>query len=56
MFGLTVNLQVFNLTDGRALFDRTVYDGFRDTAPILFTEHRNLSVQPNFRLQVKGSF
>lgn len=56
VFGLTVNLQVFNLTNGRAIFDRTVYDGFRDTAPIRFTEHRNLSVQPIFRFSVKGSF
>lgn len=56
VFGLTVNFQVFNLTDGRALFDRTVYDGLRTEAPILFTEHRNMSVQPIFRFQVRGSF
>ena len=38
MFGLTVNLNVFNLTDGRAIFDRTVYTGLRDRSPISFIE------------------
>jgi hypothetical protein len=56
VLGLTVNLQVFNVTDGRAIFRRTVYSGPRDSAPPLFVERRNLSVQPIFRLQVKGSF
>jgi hypothetical protein len=56
VFGLTVNLNVFNLTDGRGLFNRTVYDGYRDTAPILYHERRNLSVQPIFQLRVSGTF
>lgn len=56
VFGMTVNLQVFNVTDGRGLFHRTVWAGYRDRSPILFTEHRDLSVQPIFRLQVKGNF
>ena len=55
-FGMTLNFNVFNITNGRAIYKRTVYDGFRDTAPILFTEHRNLSVQPIFRLTLKGNF
>lgn len=56
VLGLTVNFQVFNITDGRSIFHRTVYSGPRDTAPPLFVERRNLSVQPIFRLQVTGSF
>jgi hypothetical protein len=56
VFGLTVNLNVFNLTDGRGLFHRTVYGGYRDTAPVLFVESRNLSVQPIFQLRVSGTF
>jgi hypothetical protein len=56
VFGLTVNLNVFNLTDGRAIFERTVYGGYRDTAPVLFVERRNMSVQPIFQLRVSGTF
>jgi hypothetical protein len=56
VFGLNVNFQVFNLTNGRAYFHRTVWDGERDTAPILFVEDQNLSVEPIFQLTVKGKF
>ena len=56
VFGLNVRFQVFNLNDGRAYFHRTVWDGPRDTSPILFVEDQNLSVQPIFQLNVKGSF
>jgi hypothetical protein len=56
VFGLTVNLNVFNLTDGRGLYHRIVHTGLRDRTPISFYEDRNLSIQPIFRLQVKGSF
>ena len=56
VFGLTVNAQVFNATDGRSLFHRTVYGGYRDTAPILYFEDRNLSVQPIFQIRVSGTF
>jgi hypothetical protein len=54
--GLTVNFQIFNLTDGRAIFYRTVYDGLRTNGNVSFNESRDLSVQPIFRLQLKGSF
>lgn len=55
-YGLTVNLQVFNMTDGRAVFERTVYDGLRTDGNVIFNESRDLSVQPIFRLQLTGSF
>ena len=54
--GLTVNFQIFNLTDGRAIFYRTVYDGLRTDGNVRFNESRDLSVQPIFRLTLKGSF
>jgi hypothetical protein len=54
--GLTLNLQIFNMTDGRAIFYRTVYDGLRTDGNVSFNESRDLSVQPIFRLQVTGSF
>jgi len=55
-FGLTANLQVFNMTDGRAIFYRTVYDGLRTDGNVSFNEARDLSVQPIFRLQLTGNF
>ena len=56
VFGLTVNLMVFNLTNGRAIYHRTVYTGLRDRSSVLFIEDRDLSVQPIFILKITGSF
>ncbi|HEY0962260.1 MAG TPA: TonB-dependent receptor, partial [Pseudomonadales bacterium] len=56
VFGMIVNFQVFNLTDGRSIFHRTVYTDRRDNSRILFIENRNLSVQPIIRLQITGTF
>ena len=56
VFGLIVNAQIFNLTDGRAIFHRTVYSGLRNSSAVQFTENRNLSVQPIFQLRVTGNF
>ncbi|MDY6981794.1 MAG: TonB-dependent receptor plug domain-containing protein [Pseudomonadota bacterium] len=56
VFGMIVNLNVFNVTDGRWIFHRTVYTDRRDNSPVLFIENRNLSVQPIFRLQITGTF
>ncbi|MGX7896656.1 TonB-dependent receptor domain-containing protein [Tsuneonella sp. HG222] len=56
VLGLTVNLNVFNLTDGHAFFRRTVYSGLRDRSPIVSVEDRRIGVSQIFRLQVKGSF
>lgn len=56
VFGLTVNLNVFNMTGGRAIFDRTVWTGYRDRSPISFVESRRLDVSTIYRLSIKGSF
>ncbi len=56
VLGMTANFQVFNITDGRARFRRTVYDGYRDRSPALFQEYRNLSVQPIFQIRLTGDF
>ena len=56
VLGLTVNLQAFNLGTGGAFFKRTVYDGLRNDAPVLFHEDRSNSVSTIFRLQIKGNF
>jgi hypothetical protein len=56
VFGLTVNLNAFNVTGGRIFFDRTVWNGLRDQSDILFVERRRMKVSTIFRLQVKGNF
>lgn len=56
VFGLTVNLNMFNLSGGRGFFDRTVYTGLRDRAPIAFVERRRLDVSTIYRISIKGSF
>lgn len=54
--GLTVRLDVRNLTDARSLWERTVYTGRRNVSPVAFYERRNRLIGPIFNLTVKGSF
>ncbi|MEO7602579.1 MAG: hypothetical protein ABIS39_04870 [Sphingomicrobium sp.] len=54
--GLTVRLQASNLPGARHIFNRTVYDGSRDTSPILFVQRHNQKIGPIFTLIVKGNF
>ncbi|MDB5694285.1 MAG: TonB-dependent receptor [Alphaproteobacteria bacterium] len=54
--GLTVRFSIDNVFNGRHLLDRTVFDGFRDRAPVLFVERHNQLVGPLFRISVKGAF
>jgi len=56
VFGMTANLNVFNLTNGRAIYDRVVHTGLRNESPVLFVEKRDLSVQPIFRFELTGNF
>jgi len=56
VFGLDVRFQIFNLTNGRHINRRTVYDGFRDTGSVLFHEDGNQSVGFIYQLFVKGKF
>jgi outer membrane receptor for ferrienterochelin and colicins len=56
VFGLTVAAGVDNVIDGRHLFDRTVYAGFRNMAPVAFYERHDDIVGPLFNLSIKGTF
>jgi hypothetical protein len=56
VFGLTVNLNMFNLTGGQGFFDRTVYSGLRDRSPISFIERRRTDISTIYRLTVRGNF
>jgi outer membrane receptor for ferrienterochelin and colicins len=56
VLGLTVRFTVDNVPEGWHLFNRTVYSGFRDRAPIAFIEKHKDLVGPLFSLSVKGTF
>ena len=56
VFGLDVRAQVFNVTNGRHIFRRTVYDAFRDVGNVVFNEDANQAVGFIYSLTVKGKF
>lgn len=56
VMGLTVRFTADNLLNARRRWDRVVFAGPRNAAPILFTETRNQLIGPLFTLSVKGSF
>ena len=56
VFGLTVNATWANLIGARNKFERTVFDGDRPDAPILFAEAMDRRIGPIFRFSVSGNF
>jgi hypothetical protein len=56
VMGLTVRFTVDNVPEGWHYFDRTVYSGFRDVAPVAFYERHHDLVGPLFTLSIKGTF
>jgi len=54
--GLTIRAEASNLLGARQRWNRTVFTGPRNGAPVLFTETRNRRIGPIFSFQVKGSF
>ena len=56
LLGTNARLTVGNLIGGRATFTRTVYDGPRTTAPVLFFEDQDRRIGPIIRLDVSGNF
>ncbi|NNC59535.1 MAG: TonB-dependent receptor plug domain-containing protein [Erythrobacter sp.] len=56
VLGLTVNARYSNVLGARNKFERTLFDGDRPDAPILFREVRDRRIGPIFRLSVSGSF
>ena len=45
-----------NVLGARNKFDRTVFDGDRPGAPVLFNENTDRRIGPIFRLRVSGDF
>ncbi len=56
VFGLTIRGRVGNVFSGRNVLQRTIYDGPRDSSPVLFIEDRRLAIGQVFNLTVSGSF
>jgi hypothetical protein len=56
VFGLTVRLNVFNLTNGRHIVHRTVFEGPRNDSPVLFHEDTDEGVGLIYNLTVRGTF
>lgn len=55
VLGLTVRATVGNIFNARSTWDRTVYAGRRNTAPIAFVETRNRLIGPIFSLSIRGT-
>ncbi|MDE1467061.1 TonB-dependent receptor plug domain-containing protein [Aurantiacibacter sp. D1-12] len=56
VFGATANLRLVDLLDREDFLFRTVYDGPRNTAPVLFTEERRRDLGQRITLTLTGSF
>ena len=54
--GLDIRLDVFNVNDGRSIFDRVVYSGRRSFTPVSFEEHYRQVVGPIYTLTFRGTF
>ena len=56
VLGLTVRATAGNLLNARSKWDRTVYEGFRTTSPVAFTQKRDRLIGPVFSFSVRGNF
>ncbi len=56
VLGLTVRASASNILNARSRWDRIVYTGRRNSAPIDFVETRNRLIGPIFSLSVRGTF
>jgi len=55
VLGLTVRATAGNVVNARSTWDRIVYAGRRNTAPISFVETRNRLIGPIFSLSIRGT-
>ena len=56
VFGLTIRATASNLFSETSRTYRTLYDGPRNVAPVLFREKADRSMYPSYKLSIKGSF
>jgi len=56
VLGMTANLRLGNVFDGGDTLLRTIYDGPRNTSPVLFTEERRRDRGQSITLTLTGTF
>ncbi len=55
-FGMKLRFTVDNVLNGRHLFYRKVYEGYRDRTPLDFYQRQNQLIGPLFSVSLKGTF
>jgi hypothetical protein len=56
VFGMKLRFTVDNVLNGRHLFYRRVYEGYRDRTPLAFYQRQNQLIGPLFSVSLKGTF
>ncbi len=56
VLGMKLRVSVDNILNGRHLFYRTVYKGYRDRTPVAFYQRQNQLIGPLFSISLKGTF
>lgn len=56
VLGMTARLSANNLLNAQVDYSRTVYDGFRDANPVLFTESGQFTFGEILRFSLQGNF
>jgi hypothetical protein len=56
VFGMKLRVSVDNILNGRHLFYRHVYEGYRDRTPLAFYQRQNQLIGPLFSISLKGTF
>ena len=56
VLGMKVRFSVDNVLNGKHLFYRRVFEGYRDRTPLSFYQRQNQLVGPLFSISVKGTF
>ncbi len=56
VLGMKLRVSVDNILNGRHLFYRHVYEGYRDRTPLAFYQRQNQLIGPLFSVSLKGTF
>jgi hypothetical protein len=56
VMGMKLRVTVDNILNGRHLFYRHVYEGYRDRTPLAFYQRQNQLIGPLFSISLKGTF
>jgi hypothetical protein len=56
VLGMKLRFTVDNILNGRHLFYRHVYEGYRDRTPLAFYQRQNQLIGPLFSISLKGTF